>query len=490
MPDFNQSKINALIVFVLGLLFSLYAAVSVMQGGVNQLIFYTAIVGGVAWVVLGQRAWWMPIPLAAVFGGMFWVGFRVYTHEVAMVMAFVALIPALILDRRNFTQHQRPKIPVAAWMLLVFLVIHMTTSYVAAGSENSMNKGSILRTYANALWPVIFFIYFYKYGSSKNLDRLLTILYALLVIRCLIGLYSYFFPKLLYVAGSNFFFIFSQFGASELRVPSLQLITIALSLAAYKKTSGKKYLHIAMALMAFWLLLLGSSRVGFAMALTTPLIIALAARQFIRVGVISVMITGLILVINANPDMLDSLPPQAQRALSVIVYGTNLDIYNTIEGSNEWHAYLFKSGWQRWTDSPISMAVGNRVHAFDDYFNSWTADLYARADIAAKTTRYERLLWTVLATLGLMGGLLYAAIYFKLFQGPFREIFRNRSGAITHPVYLIAFIQVLHALLFSPISGSFPAFDLVWGALALGLYYDQKAGNKTNNAAIGSPNGQ
>lgn len=474
MTAFNQSKLNSLIIFAIGLVFSLYVAVSVMRGGVTQLTFYGGAIAGLAWVVLGQKAWWMPIPLTAVFGGLIWVGFRVYTHEIATAMAFAALIPALILDRQSYVQSQRPRLPLAAWLLLLYLLIHMAISWMLAGPVEY--RWSIVRTYANALWPVIFFIYYYKYGSSQNIDRLLFIVYAVLIIRCSIGLYSYFFPNLLYLTGSSFLFVLAQYGENELRGPSLQLVTIALALATRRQSAVKRTLHFAVAGIAFWLLLLGSSRAGFVMAIVAPMIIAFVHRRFVLLGSLAILLGVLVVALNLNPHIINQLPTQAQRALSVVVPGNNnLRVLATIEGSNEWHAYLFNTGWKKWSDSVATLLIGNRVHPYDDYFLAATADIFSRADIAAKTTRYEKMIWTVLATLGLTGAILYIILYAQLFKGPFRALINSSARSKVNSVYLIALIQVSLSLLFALMAGGFPSFDFVWGALALGLYYDQQA---------------
>jgi hypothetical protein len=477
MSNFNESKLNSLIVFALGLAFSLYVAVSVMRGGVTQLTYYGGLIAGLTWIILGQKSWWMPIPLTAVFGGLIWVGFRVYTHEIATAFAFAALIPALILDRRSYVQSQRPRLPVAASLLLLYLLIHMVSSWVLAGPVEY--RWSIVRTYANALWPVVFFIYYYKYGSSRNIDRLLFIVYAVLIIRCSIGLYSYFFPNLLYFAGSSFLFVFSMYGENELRGPSLQLVAIALSLATRRQSPLFRSLHFAVAGIAFWLLLLGSSRAGFVMSLVALMIIAFVHRRFIVLSILSIAVGVIIVALNMNPHIINDLPTQAQRALSVLAPGNNnLRVLATIEGSNEWHAYLFKTGWQRWSESVATLLVGNRVHPYDDYFLAASADMFARADIAAKTTRYEKMIWTVTATLGLTGAILYGLLYFHLFKGPFRALIKSSARSKEDSIYMIALIQVSLTLLFALAVGGFPSFDLVWGALALGLYYDRKAESK------------
>lgn len=484
MSAINQSKINSFIVFIGGLLFSLYAVVSVMQGGFGKLTFYTAAILGLFWVIRAQSAWWMPIPLAAVSGAMLWVGFRVYTHEIALAMALAALVPAVILAPGAFNQKQRPPMPRAAWFLLLFILIHMVASWLIANMQGVGNKGSIIRTYMNALWPMVFFVAYYKYGTSRNLKTFIWVLYILLLLRCLVGIYSYFFPNLLYMTGSNFLFILSQYGEIELRGPSLMLFSIALALAVKKQRPAKTFFHGVIAAIALWLLLLGSSRAGFAMALITPLIIGLVQRRFVLMVAMTVMVGGVLATLNVNPHLLNGLPPQAQRALSGFVYTKNMDVYATIQGSNEWHAYLFKTGWERWTDSWLTFLVGNRVHPHDEYFYSQTADLYARADIAAKTTRYERSLWTVLATLGAAGGVLYVLIYITMLRGPLSELFRHPVITFNDAIYLIALIRFTQSVVFAPISGSFPTYELVWGALALGLFHDQQADAKKSRTEI------
>ena len=133
-------------------------------------------------------------------------------------------------------------------------------------------------------------------------------------------------------------------------------------------------------------------------------------------------------------------------------------------------------GFQRWTSSFASLIFGNTidpggVYVFDNL------DYFSQLEIAAATGRYESTLWTVLATLGLVGIALYVWIFIFLF----REIIPliRREGIITfnHAVYAVAIICLLQMVLFGWIRGGFPSIEIMLGVMAKALYEDNKHGS-------------
>lgn len=454
---------------------ALYIVVQAMQRGVSSAVTYVAVILGLIWVVAGRKVWWLPIPISAAMGGLIWVGFRIYTHELSLLMAAATLLPAMALNYRLFDQHRPPlKWPVVT--LCCYLIIHLGTSLVVQyNDEGGLSKmGNILRTYMGALWAVIFVIAYHKFGSSKLVRLTTGLIYAALAVRVLVGVYSYFFPGLLFVPAFSVFFVLSETGSVDLRGPPLQLIILSLGYFSANRRFVPKSLHLLAVVVCAWLLLLGGSRVSVAIMVVVPVLWMIVQRRFFLLGILLTLFFSGMIALNTNPRILDELPLPTQRALSILIIGDRLDIQAKQQGSNDWHANLFRMGRERWLASPVHFLVGYTVKPFDETFYSARVDFYHRLEVAADTARYERSLWTVLATLGLVGGLLYVMTFYILLRGPVQDLWRDGIAEFRHVVYFIGFATTTIWFCFSPIHGSFPGQELMWSVLAFAVHYDYR----------------
>lgn len=478
-PPIDVARLNLLLVGLLLTGLALYVVVQTMRGGTNALVTATVLIGGVIWMVAGRRVWWMPIPIAASIGGLVWVGFRIYSHELAVLLACIALFPAIAINSRLLEQHRAP-LPKPVYLLLVYLAFHLFASLVMNRMSGGGGYGNIVRTYVSALWPLLFVTGVYHYGDSRLLRTTVRLIYIALLFRVAVGLYSYYFPGFIFFRGFNAFFLLSEHGAMELRDAPLKLLILSLALCASTKRTGTATLHLTAALFSAWLLLMGSSRVTVAMLMVVPALWLLIQRRFALILLLAGIFISAILAINANPDILNQLPRGPQRALSILVFGEMLDIQAKLAGSNQWHQELFKLGAQRWMDSGVTFLFGNRVHPFDLTGMELTYDFFHRIQVAASIARYERSLWTILATTGLTGGLLYLSCFFVLLRGPVRELRRNLMPDFNHAIYFIATAHAFLFLLFSPFHGSFPGPELMWAGIAFTVYQDQRRNNLPN----------
>ena len=93
----DVQRLHLLLVGIILTGLTLYVATQAMHGGTYPVISALVLVGAIMWSVMGKSAWWVPIPLATALGGLLWVGFRIYTHELAIVLALSSLIPAIAM---------------------------------------------------------------------------------------------------------------------------------------------------------------------------------------------------------------------------------------------------------------------------------------------------------------------------------------------------------------------------------------------------------
>lgn len=469
----DVARLNLLLVGLLLTALSLFVVVQTMQGGLNTLIAAVVLIGGVVWMVAGRRVWWLPVPIATSIGGLIWVGFRIYSHEIALVASAVALLPAIAINRRTLQQY-RPPLPWFVYALIGYLICHLVASFALNRLAGGSGYGNILRTYMTALWALIFVVGVYLYGDSRKLRLAIALVYFGLLFRVLVGLYSYYFPGYIFFRGFDVFFLLSEHGALELRDAPMRLLILSLALSMATRSVGLRILHWMVATLSTWLLLMGSGRVTVGMLMIIPCLWLLVQRRWGLLLLIAGGFAAVIMFLNANPRVLYALPEGPQRALTILIFGDVLDIQARLAGSNLWHQELFRLGRERWLASPLHFFFGNRVHPFDATMRSYAVDFYHAIQIAASVARYERALWTVLATTGFVGGLLYLATFRRLMWPPLRSLLRNKIADFPHAIYFVAFAQMFLYLVFSPFSGGFPGVELMWAGIAYALYQDQQ----------------
>lgn len=472
-PPVDVARLNLLIVGVLLTALSLFVVVKTMRGGVNDLIAAIVLIGGVIWVVSGRQVWWLPIPIATSIGGLIWVGFRIYSHEIAVLMAAMALLPALAINRRALEQY-RPALSWIVYALPLYLLVHLFASLVFNRLSGGTGYGNIFRTYMTAIWALFFVIGIYHYGNSRLIRRTIILVYIGLLFRVVVGLYSYYFPGYIFFRGFDVFFLLSEHGSMELRDAPMRLLILSLGLSMASRNFGATVFHLIVALLSVWLLLMGSGRVTVGMLGVVPIFWLLIQRRYMLLLLALGAMISVILFLNANPGVLYLLPEGPQRALTILIFGDVLDIQARLAGSNLWHQELFQLGKARWLATPVSFLFGNRVYPFDPTMGGYSYDFYHSVQVAASIAKYERSLWTILATTGLAGGLLYAGVFFALLRGPVRSLFRNQIVDFTHAVYFFAAMHSFLFLLFCPFSGSFPGVELMWAGIAFALYQDAK----------------
>jgi hypothetical protein len=468
----DASRLGFLVVLLVGLGASLLAVMKGVSSGPMALLSWFVLLGLGVWFITARSAWWIPIPVATAFGGLFWVGFRIHSHELALVMSAVALVPLYAMKWRPLFQQRTPLSP-AVYLLCAYLIVHLGFSLLIAKHLNERGLGNIIRTYMGGLWAVLFVLAFHHFGSCRPLRGAVILIYVALVVRVAIGLYSYFNPGFIYFPVIGAFFLLSERGANELRDAPLRLIILAIGLLASTSTKRWRTVHLLVVLCSSWMLLLGSSRVSVGMLLGIPLIWLVLQRRWALLGGTVVAVAAAVIWLNANPNAIDPLPDSTRRSLSILLFNPHLEVHRAVEGSNEWHDYLAQLGRQKWMGSIGSFFAGNRVLPFDRSFYAMTADFFLRANIAASTARYESALWTVMATLGVIGACLYLVAFRDLLRGPFRALRRSGVRDFDHAIYFVALTQACLLAAFCWISGSFPGNELAMAGIARALYDDR-----------------
>ena len=208
-----------------------------------------------------------------------------------------------------------------------------------------------------------------------------------------------------------------------------------------------------------------------------PVAWAVIRRRFGWFALACSLLMIMVVVLNQQPNLIYRFPIQAQRTMSILVGESStrwLDWHSNLRSSNEWHQRLSQLGFERWTESPVTVAIGNHIEPYDDRYEAYSATFEEKAQVAARLGVYESGLWTVVSPLGVAGGLLYAVLFWFLLRDPLRVLREEGVLGLPHVFYFLAVLELVLWITFCWISGGYPSHELLMAGIAKAVYEDHK----------------
>jgi len=427
---------------------------------------------------LSPRWWWIPVPASFAAGGVLYFGFKLYAHELTLLLCSLPLFFAVALRFRSFYQY-RNVLPWTYYLLGAYLCAHLAWSVGAARILGEGGTGNILRHYSWALWPLIFGMLFVWFGSTKYLKTALYLLLGAYLLRVVVTILSDKIGGFFYIPYINYVLPGSTPGETDdLRNSGLGLAAFAAVFACMARKWQLRTVYLALLGLGFLGLLLGGGRVAIAMGLLVPVLAALATKRFMLI--VSAGAAGLLFIaaLNLNPAFLDHTDPRVQRTLSILVLEKGaVQAHADTAMSNFWHQRLRTIAIDRWTADTGSFFFGNRVKKFDAellFVHSQQEWSFERAiDQAADVGAYETGWFSVLANSGLFGFACYFALIVQFIRRPFLHLYQH---GIKDQIGAISFISVYFTSMWSLFGwtfGAYPSFEIMLLIVANVAIYDQ-----------------
>lgn len=471
-----ESTHTTIAIWVFGALVAIVIGPTFIGSLMTRMEYYSlpfgAIFGimfAIIWVYSSGRYWWLIFPVMAFWGGLFWVGFRIYPDELGLVIAIAALAVTLCMNFTAMVRHRTA----ASWsflLLILYFLVHLSVSLSNSELGWLSGSGSIVRVYASGISFLVFSWMYYKFGTSEHIKLAVIIVFMVMLVRIAVSMLAIYTPRLSGMSGTGFFWLYSP---ADLRFSALYQMLFGIMLFYIFKDRGIKIIVMILIISMFILVLFGEGRVSVAMAVFTLILwMWLAKKTVLLIYLLPVFIVSIMLVYS-EVHLLSQLPSGVQRAISFVPGLESQLVYHT-DMSNDWHFDLLHLGYQRWTSSPGSLFFGHRINPEGVYFIN-ELDYFSRLEIAADTSRYECTLWTILATLGIVGTVLYVCVFTFLFREIVPIVRKEGIISFNHAVYAAAIISLLLMILFGWIRGGFPGIEIMLGVMAKALYEDSKS---------------
>ena len=422
--------------------------------------------------------WWVPVPASFAAGGVLYFGFKLYLHEIMLLVCSLPLFFAVALRYRLFYQF-RKVLPWTYYVLGIYLCAHMGWSLAMSRITGEGGMGNIIRHYSWGMWPIIFGFLFVWFGTSRYLKVALGLILGAYLLRVVVTMLSDYIGGFFYIPFINYVLPGSTPGETDdLRSSGLGLSAFAMVFVLIsRKWQFRAFFFVLLGLGGI-ALLLGGGRVAIAMGLLLPVIAALASKRFTLIVGAGAAALVFISLLNINPALLDRLDGRIQRTLSILVLEKGaVQAHADTVMSNYWHERLRDIAADRWLNNAGSFLIGNRVKKYDTDLifiygqQEWSFDraVEQSADVGA----YEAGWFTVLANTGIIGLICYAALLIQL--GYHAMVFIIRNG-VNHVEGATCFIGLYFAgmwTIFGWTFGAYPSFEIMLLLVANVAIYDR-----------------
>lgn len=467
------SQLTYYLAIFVGLIAALFMGSWLGTESYGTVIFSFLIVAAIMWIVLSGEGWWMPMAFALGIGGFFYVPFKLYPHEIALAICAVALLPRIPFKIAGLRK-ERPRLPIPFFLVLIYIVGHLSLGVLEYWNHNGL--GNIGRAYMNALWPLLFGLGYYYYGSTKQMRPALRLLYLAILIRMGMGLLNYFTDDVFVIPGLNY-----TIDPQDLRASGYMLLFLSGLMLVTTESPIAKVWHALIFGLSFYAWLLGGSRAQVAGVIILGFLLLMIFRKWIQITVLGALVAIFLAVINVSPSIIEPLPYRIQRALSALIIGSTavVDVQMDVKGSDQFREVISTEGYNRWTSSPTSLLIGVGIKPFDENatlqasrfeVDSFTLVIQSSADVGA----YETGLWTVLAVTGGVGFILYGWLLISLGRDCIRAVQAGHLRGGELAICAWAGCALVGWFLTCYLYGGFPSFELFLGFLAKAVVEDRR----------------
>lgn len=422
----------------------------------------------IVWILVAGDKWWFAYPILMLWGAYIFIGFKIYPDELGFLFTIAALL-VYAFKKKGSPNQNRPPLTWALILLIAYFIVHLSVSWYLSNLGWLSGGGSIVRVYSSGLIALVFCWLFYKYGPTQDVKTLVTIIFWVLGLRILLSLLYFYVPSL-FDYGEESLFVF--YSSADLRFSALYEIILSIGIYYFTDKRPIKNAILVFICLLLVIILFGEGRVSVACAASVLVIWILLAKKLRLLVYLAPLILILITQVFSQAHLLSNLPLEVQRSLSFLP-GLKSQLIHATEASDQWHTDLFWLGYEKWTNSLSSFLLGNTVNAADVY--SFSQLNYAmRLEVAAGTARYESTLWTVLATLGVLGFSLYVFVFYFLCRDIVLAVLKDGIISWRHGIYAMALISLVPMILFGWIRGGFPVTEILFCTMAKVVFFDDK----------------
>lgn len=473
----TNQRVFIWLVTIVGILLSPVLAWAICFYGYQMALIALGLVIVAGWAFMARDHWWVPFPASIVMSGTFYYGFKIPMHEMTLLICLLPL--ALALSTRWQGAIPGRRYPDSSVFLLTFyLIVHCLGSLIYNKMHGLGGAHNVIRSYMSALWPMILFFTFYFFGNSKYIRTAFFLMYCAALLRFILGVISYFYPAFTYIPGINYVpptLVAGGVtaGGGDLRVSCVWLATLSLCYFLIKRGRFLRLFNFLTIIACAIFIVFGGGRLTLLNFAAVFIYLAFIYRNFLFLFLLGLVFSSMLLFLNLNSQVLESLPQNIQRSLSGYILKPNsVSAQEMTEGSTQWHHQLAEAGKKRWLQTPTSIMVGHGMRPFNAEL--WTGDFEDQMKVAEGNGAYESSYWTILTVTGLVGLILYLNVFRFLLWDSLPLLWRHGVHDYQSALVFMTSYNIVWLIAFGWISGGFPSVEIMFGLLAKTLHDDQK----------------
>jgi hypothetical protein len=478
--EFNQQRIYTWFLTFFGMILAVVIGAWIAQNGVDVAIILGCGILVVAWGVFARNFWWVFYQPFITLGGLFYQGIKIKTHEVAIAICLFPLILSLATRWSNPIKG-RGKPPGVVLVLFFYLVLHMIVSIIYNKYIGLPGYGSVVRAYFGFLVSFVFFYAFYFYGKTVYLGATVKLVYAALLVRMLMNIYSFRNEGITYIPGVNFI-LPGSFGTGDLRSIGAEFAVMAFGYAEFTKKRFRSIVQILLGVAALLSTPFGGGRSSIYITTYILLLYLYVTKRLIYILPLFLLFLSGVIALNADYTLLEDANPMVARSLSGLIFdrAKSEEIGKTVS-SNDWHEKLTAIGYKRWLDNPLTCLFGHGLRPFDQQkwdSNSGLDPGQAQVEMATEMGAFEAGFPTTLAVTGAVSFFLCLLVMYSTLSGPFGDLMRNKINSPESICYFWALKAWSFWIVFGAVSaGGFPS-EAIFASLLAKTVYDDRYNQK------------
>lgn len=480
--QFSPGQIVLPIAVVAGLVMAWFLGLNIANENYRRIAFIIIGCGVIAWSIIGRKIWWLPIFFFVSLGGHFYLGFKIFAHELAVLLCLLPLIVTLAMKRDHFKDRQF-SIPLPVFLLFVYLCLHFLACAMNNQVEGIGGMGNVSRRYMDAIWPFLIFMPYLIVGNTKYIRWALHLVAVATLIRFSLGMYTALIAgeeAVLFVPFINFVPA-GGFGVGDLRGTGSMLVTLALCyFCIYRSHLLRFVVLLPLITVGIWGTFLGGGRITVVLLFGVFTMLFFVYRRFGLLILAGMSMLIGILALNSEPQVLYHAPESVRRAATAFLFDRDFAAdTGATRSSDEWHARLAREGFRSWTSDGLTFLFGRGVRPFEERAWAGGKDFEGMIDMAIATSRFEKGLWDVLCTFGLVGLVLYSVLLVQIIRYCLPILLAEKIRTPVHAIMFIAVYQSVTWFLLCWIAGSFPSSAILFGIVAIVAAHDMKRGRKS-----------
>jgi hypothetical protein len=444
------------------------------SGQFENLMIFAVWIAASLIIVFVRDYWWAPpLVLTTVGIGSTAFGFPLDGMEIGvLILAITFPIKIAMKTLRKAEPETSPSF--FYWALLGFVVTHCVVIMFYNRIQGAVLK-NIEKSYYFALAPLILYGLLVRYCQVRTIRPVTRVLYftglfvvSISIVVMVKGMSIDPFPDF----GITFGWLDADGAMAILRLSTTYLVTASLAYWPVVRPGRGRVLLAAAIVIGVIGAVVSGGRLTIVLCLAAgAFFAAIRGKLWIALpfGLLTIILS---LVLSSSPDLMNSLPGLAQRALTPLNFSEQgAQMKEDLSGSDEWHSMLRSRSLDYWMADTNSFWFGHGYKPWDYTMPTDNPGAGAEFDhmveLAIEMGATENMFSAITNIFGMTGLILYICFLSHLAWTLFKGARVCPLGSDARALCEFSLVMLLGSLILCPFAGSVPNLNLMFWQLGI-----------------------